>query len=437
MRVEELKEVLFRNCQTNTGATMSKIPIIIRKEYVERLRSKGFILSTILIPLFLTGSILIPLAITLLGSSGPKPVIAFSDRTGEVEAYFLEQMNPLKEIVIVPVSIGDPRVEDQIFFDIERHVLLGYISIHKTADGNYEASYTARTLTDPVLIRTLEQAVKSAIHTARLKSAGLSDAQIRTFETPVAFSLHKIQGGKESEESAAAQFVLTYVMVFLIYGTTLIYGIQVMNAVIDEKSSRIMEVLISSVRPVELMAGKVIGIGLVALTQYLIWIVAGVLILGTALPELQRAFMTDFTLSFSPMLAVYFVIYFVLGYLLYASLYAAIGSVIENPQDAQSLQTPITLLIILPVFVLSFVTANPDTFLSIVLSLIPAFSPVLMMARVGVSEVPAWQIALSFLLMGLSIFGTTLLAGKIYRVGVLMYGKKPKIGEILKWIRYS
>ncbi|NTW48751.1 MAG: ABC transporter permease [Chlorobiales bacterium] len=416
---------------------MSKIPIIVRKEYFERLKSKGFIISTILIPLFLTGSILIPLAITMLGSSGPKPLIAFSDRTGEVETSFLEQMKPLKEIVVVPVSIEDPRVEDQIFFDIERRVLLGYLSIRKTADGNYEATYTARTLTDPVLVRTLQQAVKTAINTVRLKSAGLSDPQIRALETPVAFLTHKIQAGKESEESAAAQFVLTYVMVFLIYGTTLIYGIQVMNSVIDEKSSRIMEVLISSVRPVELMAGKVIGIGLVALTQYLIWTAAGVLILGAGLPELQRAFMSDFTLSFPPMLIVYFILYFVLGYLLYASLYAAIGSVIENPQDAQSLQTPVTMLVIIPVFVLSFVTANPDAFLSTVLSLIPAFSPVLMMARIGVSEVPVWQIALSFVLMSLTIFGTTLLAGKIYRVGVLMYGKKPKISEILKWIRHS
>ncbi|NTV47731.1 MAG: ABC transporter permease, partial [Chlorobiales bacterium] len=162
-----------------------------------------------------------------------------------------------------------------------------------------------------------------------------------------------------------------------------------------------------------------------------------VLILGMGLPSLQQTLMTDVTLSFPPSMIFYFVIYFVLGYLLYASLYAAIGSVIENPQDAQSLQTPVTLLVIIPVFVVSFVTANPESFFSTLLSLIPAFSPVLMMARIGVSEVPAWQIALSLFLMSLTILGTTLLAGKIYRIGVLMYGKKPKIGEIIKWIRYS
>ncbi|NTV47038.1 MAG: ABC transporter permease, partial [Chlorobiales bacterium] len=256
---------------------MTKIPIIVQKEYLERVRSKGFLISTIMIPLFLAGSILIPLAVTILGSSTSKPIIAFCDQTGEVEPYLLEQMKPLEQLVVVPVTLANPQIEKQILHDIERRVLLGYLSVRKTPNGNYEASYTARTLSDPVLARTLEQAVKSAISTVRLKSAGLSDAQIRALETPILFSTHKIQAGKESEESEAAQLVLTYVMVFLIYGTTLIYGIQVMNAVIDEKSSRIMEVLISSVKPVELMAGKVIGIGLVALTQYLIWVVTGVL----------------------------------------------------------------------------------------------------------------------------------------------------------------
>jgi ABC-2 type transport system permease protein len=217
--------------------------------------------------------------------------------------------------------------------------------------------------------------------------------------------------------------------------TTLFYGIFVMRGVIEERQSRIVEVLISSISPFELMMGKLIGIGLVGLTQYLIWILCAVLMasFGVSMFASQGVVMP----SIPAIWLVYFVIFFILGYFLFATLYAMVGAMVSTEEDAQQAQMPVTMLVVVPMLLFGMVMANPDSTVSTVLSMVPFFAPTLMMMRVAMVNPPLYQVIGSMVGMVLTILATVWLVAKIYRVGILMYGKRPSIAELGKWIRYS
>jgi ABC-2 type transport system permease protein len=213
------------------------------------------------------------------------------------------------------------------------------------------------------------------------------------------------------------------------------YGTFVMRGVIEEKQSRIIEVLLSSIRPIELMAGKLIGIGLVSLTQIVIWLaVSALLSATTALPLFAMAGKLP-ALKLSTML--FFLLFFVLGYFLYSTLYLIVGAMVSEESDAQSMQFPVIASIVIPMLMLESVLRQPNSTSSVALSLIPIFSPILMFARTIVQTPPWWQIALSVVLLVATIFAAVWLAAKIYRVGVLMYGKPPTLPELWRWMKYS
>lgn len=249
---------------------------------------------------------------------------------------------------------------------------------------------------------------------------------------------------------------LGYVMGFVIYIAMFVYGAMVMRGVIEEKTNRIVEVVASSARPFELMMGKVLGIGAVGLTQFVLWIVlalAGLAVFGAVLGGMVEPAALAGTdaaagaeeLPFDPSLlslsrvpfslVVYFLLFFLGGYLLYGSLFAAIGSAVEQESDAQSLQLPILIPVILPALFLPFIADNPDAPASVILSLVPFFSPILMVVRAAATTVPFWQMALALALLALAFVGTIWLASRIYRVGILMYGKKATFRDLARWVR--
>jgi ABC-2 type transport system permease protein len=229
------------------------------------------------------------------------------------------------------------------------------------------------------------------------------------------------------------------------------YGGLVQRGVIEEKANRIIEIIASSARPYDIMMGKVIGIGAVGLTQMTIWVILSSLVMmafgpimhlinpdvvnppiaGAAQPGLPGGFDIP---PLSPWLGLGFIFYFLSGYFLYATIYAAIGSAVDQESDAQQLSMPVTMLVVLPMLFISVVISNPDGTVSTILSLIPFFTPTLMIIRIAASEVPLWQIILSTVLMIGSFMGCIYVASKIYRVGILMYGKKPKFSELIKWV---
>ncbi|MCS7012485.1 MAG: ABC transporter permease [Chloroherpetonaceae bacterium] len=414
---------------------MSKIGVIIRKEYLERVRSKGFILATVLIPVLMSSFIVVPLVLRLLSDKSGTHLILL-DKTGRLEQPLRQILEQEKSMRITVARAADEKeiyLREQELASKEAPPS-GILTLQIDSSGKVLATYRGKSVTDFDLMERLENSVKMAVRRLSLKEKGFSDDEIARLEQPVIFRAQR--SSEKSEDSGIGSFLVSYIMSLLIYATLLGYGAVISSAVIDEKASKVMEVLISSVKPIDLMIGKIVGVGLVALTQYSIWIVVALALSGLSL-RLGASAAPPINFTLSPELLLYFVLYFVLGYLIYATLYAATGSAFESTQDAQALQTPITLLAIIPMLVIQSVISKPDSATAVILSLIPFFAPILMIARLSVTDVPLWQVLLSFVLMGATFYAAVWIAAKIYRVGVLMYGKKPSLNEIAKWLRYS
>jgi ABC-2 type transport system permease protein len=430
---------------------MGKIPIIFKKEYLEKIKSKAFIITTILLPLVMSSFILIPVGIELFTSREEK-VVAVYDRTGKVfpvlkEAFEekktespedqMQRRNPelIKRFRLTQVNLDNPSERAALIQDVESSKVSGYVMVaYNDSAKTYDATFHGKSLSDFNLQRRLQVGLNKALTKIKLADAGLGEDKIKQVETQIDLKQVKLTAGKEEKSSGEYQFIAAYIMAMILYVTMLIYGIMVMNAVIEEKSSRVMEVMISSVKPAELMLGKVLAIGAVGLTQYAIWAGVGI---GLSASSLAAMSGSGASLGLSPMIFVYFVLFFVLGYLMFAMLYAAIGSAVENAQDAQSFQTPVTMLIVIPIIMISFVIQKPDAPFSVIMSLIPIFSPILMIARISVTDVPLWQTLLSLVLMSATAYGLLTVSSKIYRVGILMYGKKPTLAELIRWTKYS
>jgi ABC-2 type transport system permease protein len=250
---------------------------------------------------------------------------------------------------------------------------------------------------------------------------------------PVKVESVRIERGREAKGSGSGRFLEIVVMVMLIYVAVLLYGISVMRSVLEEKTSRIIEVLLSSASSTELMTGKLLGVGAVGLTQIVVWtVMAGVI----ALPSL--AAQPNFSeLQISPLVMISFVLYFLFGYLLYSTMYATIGAITTTEQEGQQLQFLIVMPLVLSVFMLMPVLRTPDSAVVVWLSMVPFFAPIVMYARIVVQTPPIWQIALSLLLMVATIAGLVVLCARIYRIGVLIYGKRPTLPEIVKWLKYA
>jgi ABC-2 type transport system permease protein len=221
--------------------------------------------------------------------------------------------------------------------------------------------------------------------------------------------------------------------------TLLIYGVATMRSVLEEKTTRMVEILVSSLTPFQLLMGKILGIAGVSLTQYLIWSVSASLLaaFGGGAAALMHLGSLGFKIQFPLPLLGYIFVFFLGGYLVFASLFAAVGALVSNEQDMQQAQTPVTVLIVTPIILFGFIMRNPSSTLAVVLSEFPFFSPILMPLRIALQSPPFWQIALAIVLLALCTVFTVQLSAKVYRTGILMYGKRPSLVEIFRWLRYT
>ena len=434
---------------------MKKTWVIIKREYIVRVRTKAFLIGTIASPLLLLALIILPgfLAtrgggdrrVTVINQSGdPELFNAIKNRTesrgeasegrdgnagGPSTRYILTEKavppgQSVEEVIAQDYSQDGKQDSDKAYLILPPGVL-------DSARPEYRAKNTS-----DFGINSFRQSISAAIVERRLAKAGLDSKQIGNYTNPVELERRKLGAEGEAEEgSGEGTFIIAFVMLFFIYMSVLFYGLFVMRGVIEEKQSRIVEVVISSVKPTQMMLGKLIGIGLVGLTQVGMWALSAALLSafgasiassrGVSLPKVP------------PILFVYFVTFFVLGYFLYATLYAMVGAMVSSEEDAQQAQMPVTLVIVVPMMLFGMVMANPNSGTSVALSLIPFFAPTLMMMRIAVINPPLWQILLSIAIMVLTILACTWLAAKIYRVGILMYGKRPTLAELGRWLRYS
>jgi ABC-2 type transport system permease protein len=274
----------------------------------------------------------------------------------------------------------------------------------------------------------------NAVREERLKAKGIEPAVVAEATEKADLDVVKVSAESDAKDSGAS-FAAGYITGMLLYISLLIYGSLLMQSVIEEKSSRIIEILASSITPKELLLGKILGIGLAGMLQVSIWSLLLAVVSFGALPAIAGALGGLGALA--PINFLYFVLYFVGGFLIFSTLYATAGSTVEQASDAQQIAMPITILVIIPIVLLSSVIESPASTSSIILSLIPFFTPILMMGRIFSETPPLWQIGLSFVIMGATFWIILTFAAKIYRTGILMYGKKYTLKEVLKWVRYS
>jgi ABC-2 type transport system permease protein len=440
---------------------MNKIFIIIEREFLTRVKKKSFIITTILVPLLLAGLMVIPYLIQGLKDDAHK-TIAVIDRSGLAEKA-LQSNNDLTFIFTPDASLDSLK---QNFAEAQLYAVASIGALNEKMQPTIDLYAFKQTNMDVQL--HIERSMKSAVEQYKLASYHIEG--LDTIMAAIKTDLHVKtylwgEKGEEKASSTGLSMGISYVLSFMIYMFIFMFGNMVMRGVIEEKANRIIEVIVSSVKPFQLMMGKIIGVASVGLLQFLIWIMLtlGIAVIVqsffTGAPDVENIMQTlpnnematTVTQQISPMSAeiftmlgsinftailVSFLFYFLFGYLLYASMFAAIGSAVENEADTQQLIIPVTIPLIIGLFLMIHTFQYPDTSLSFWASMIPFTSPMVMMARIPFG-VPVWQIVLSLTLILVTFIGIAWVAGKIYRTGILMYGKKPTLKELLKWVKYK
>jgi ABC-2 type transport system permease protein len=404
--------------------------LIAKREYVERVRTKSFILTTVLIPVLMGALVFGGGYLASRTKSSAHIAVVAADRTFAVD---LKRKLEADKDSTMKVDLADPSPETRK--ELDRKIadksssLDGYLWVKPSAVVGARPifSYTARSAGDISTETTLEGAIRSVLIREQLAARGVSATEADALVAPV--ELDTSASGNTLAALAAA-----YVMFLLMYMAIMLYGMNTARSIIEEKTSRVFEVLLATIQPDELLAGKILGVGAVGLTQVGIWMLAAAALSLTSFAATLVG--TNHGLITASEI-VLFLLYFGFGFLLYSSIAAALGAMTNSEQELQQLN----LFLVLPlafcsVMIIPIVRA-PNSVLSQVTSLVPFFSPLLMNARNTITQVPSWQIWSSFALMSVTIVAILWVSSRIYRVGILMYGKKPNLPEILRWLKYS
>jgi ABC-2 type transport system permease protein len=414
---------------------MSRLLSIVRREYVERVRTKAFLIGTLLGPVFMTALTVLPAV--LAGRAGKPLKIAVLDETGrlgrDVEASLAaEERNGQRRFLIDQGGPAGPERERTLKDAVIAGSLDGVLRLPPDTLERSAAEYYGKNVANVVDLGLLEHTVQQSVVRNRLAGAGVDPGRVASLTRGIDLKKIRLSAAGEREDRGAS-FLLSFALVMMIYTTLAMWGQAVLTSVIEEKSNRVVEVIVSAVPPVRLLAGKLLGVGAVGLTQSLVWVLSLALLSALGAGLAVAAGMGGLPEIGLPILAG-FVACFLLGFFLYASMFAAVGSSVNTTQEAQSLVFPVFLPLVVSIMVFPMVMQSPDSTASVVLSLIPFFTPILMFLRIAVLTPPAWQIALAFGLTALTIAGVLFVAGRIYRVGILMYGKRPTFPEIMKWV---
>lgn len=423
---------------------MRKIWLVVKREYITRVRTKAFILGTLALPL-LSLSILVISVFLSGGRSGFGVKIAILDQVGglgsAVEKALTKNKFPAQsEIQIVQVAEHpSPRLEADLNAQVENGNLDGVLVLPEgLVSGTAAARFHAKSMPAMALLGPIERAVSGAIIARRLAEHGKQAGAMKNI-----FDLAKVQLisplSQKDEDSSESHFAIAIIAGMVLYMTLIVYGMSTMRSVMEEKSTRMIEILVSSIRPFDLLTGKILSVGAVALTQYLIWAVTvGVLFASaSSVATLLRPGAAAPAINLSPTLLVYLVVFFLAGYFLYSALYAAAGAIVSTDEEAHHVQMPLTLLILCSFMLFNVILNDPNSTLSVVLSMLPFLSPILMTLRVAMQTPPLWQIVLALAFSIATTFYVIRISARIYRVGILMYGKRPSLKELRRWLRYS
>jgi ABC-2 type transport system permease protein len=435
---------------------MNKVLLIIQREYLTRVKKKSFLLMTFLVPALIIGMYAL---IAYLSVNG-------ADKATEVQVYddsgiFTSEFKNTETVSFIEGKTSFAKAKKEAATNEEGFIM----HIPKDIEELSKIELYSKKKVGLSTLSTINNQLEEILRNKQLKDAGIDAKTLATIKPNISIVSKELTAEGEKDSSAGAAYAIGFAAAILIYMSLFIYGSQVMRGVIEEKTSRIVEVIISSVKPFQLMLGKIIGIGLVGLTQFTLWIVLSTTLVGTAskilLKDNPSGVKTELVegkqnkaiaeASNNPALTVInavktlnltyifscFLVYFLGGYLIYSALFAAVGSAVDNETETQQFMLPITLpLLFTYIMSFTFILNNPDSSLSFWLSIIPFTSPIAMMVRLPFG-VPDWQLALSIVLLIGGFILTTWIAAKIYRVGILMYGKKASYKELAKWLFYK
>ncbi|HUR37663.1 MAG TPA: ABC transporter permease [Terriglobales bacterium] len=434
------------------NVNLNHIWIVARREYLERVRTKAFIIMTIITPLMMFGFAVVPSLISMRKAEGNRSVVVVTSNPVLGEAIRNELVKPLgKDELAAQEKKRDgavPSLQYQVELSsatsesakadlqarIDKGALDGFLWLPEDAVTEGKYSYFARSTSDFVEMNMLQSAVNRATIRHNLNSHGIAGEEFERVTKRLSMEPVTWKDGKAAKGNFLAKLFSSMLLVIMLYVSLLMYGINVMRAVLEEKTSRIMEVLMSALTPAELLSGKILGVGAVGISQALIWMGMGFIITAPGLITASSIIKdVNFTLS----TGIFFVTFYLLGYLIYSSMFAAVGSMVNSEQEAQQLQFFVMMPLIISMIMMMMVIKNPNDPVVVVMSMVPFCAPILMYLRIVVEQPPMWQIALSISIMAVSIAGMVWLCARIYRVGILMYGKKPTLPEIVKWIRYA
>ena len=422
-----------------TDFSIDKVWIIAKREYLERVRTRSFIIATFATPVLMGIFLLLPALISastarnlMRESEHVRVVIACDDRAlGELAAGELSRQGGTRYDSSV-VSPATPAERERLDRRLDANEIEGYVWLDASAIASRHVVFRTGRMTDFTLQRRLTDALSYAFAAQRMVKQGSSAGDVAATLKPV--DLTAVQAGKSSSVFDQVRgAAIVFVMVFVMFFSLLSYGVMVMRSVMEEKSSRITEVLMCAASAQELMTGKILGTGSVGLTQIGIWFAMGAF--GASRSLYLRTTMT--VLDVGPSLIVYFVVFYILGYLLYSAIFAGVGAIFNTIDEAQQWNFVVILPLIASSAMILPVATSSDSGVAVVASLFPFCSPILMFERLAVHNPPLWQIVLSFVLLIGTIGVMMFVSGRIYRTGILMYGKRPTLRELSRWLRYA
>lgn len=432
----------------------SKISIIIRREYMERVTKKSFIITTLLMPVIMLGLMMAPVLIAMFSESDNRNILVIDNSADTISARL--QNTPTLTFLPQNISVDSARRVESVD------------AVLVIPESIYDNGATLQIYTNGASSMEVESEItgqfNDIIESQRLKSYNIDDLDEIISAVHSDVKLQSLRNDEDATESSTMlSYMLGLILTLMLYMCLLLYGQMVMTSIIEEKNNRVLEIVVSSVRPTQLMLGKICGIGLVAITQIVIW---GVLlsamsafVLPAVLPagvsadmaalsaegasanistdlELLQALSMLGNVAYIIQLFGLLLLFLIGGFMLYSAIYAAIGSAVDNIQDAGQLQSIVVFPIIIGIVVAMQAASDPGSSMAMWTSMIPFTSPMVMMARIPFG-IPAWEIAVSLIILVISFFIVVWFAAKIYRVGIFMYGKKPSFKELIRWMRYK
>jgi ABC-2 type transport system permease protein len=424
---------------------MHKVWAVIRREFVERVRNKWFLISTVLGPLFMIGLGVLP-ALLMTKSGRVNHIVIVDASTGTLAERMRTQLTRSGRFSASVLGTSDARigaVEDSLSSAIRAEVLDGYLAVSSSTVEAGNAEYRGRNVSSLTDMAILEGALRQSVVVERLNRRGVDPAVVQEAQGRISLKTERVSRQGKGGESGQASFFLGYGVGLVLYMVILLYGINVMRSVIEEKQTRIIEILVSSLKPFQLMLGKVIGVGAVGMFQFGIWTLTGYLLVHnrtrilTAFHVPAEAMNTMQMPAISGQLLAVAIGYFLLGYLLYSALFAVVGAACNTESEAQQAQQPVMMLLVASLIVSFSALGDPSGPLAVGASLVPLSAPIIMPVRVATSDVAASQIGLSLAIMVATVLVVVWGAARVYRIGILMYGKRPNIKELLRWARQS